>query len=589
MKKQPLKNDPTGTTSPSCPIDRLGSCLLHAPDAIFIADESGRYIEVNGAASRMLGYSREELLSMKVGDLAPESERDNERVKFSQLKEKKTFKSETSLLTKKGKVIPIAIDAVMLPDGTFAAFCKDISPLKTTQKELAESEQFTRILLNTIPLPVFYKDTGLRYIGVNRAFSEFLGNSSEYFKGKTVYDIAPENIAGEYNIKDLDALASEKTLNYQAKVVTRENGVRDAVFYKTMFRDAEGNPGGIIGVMIDVTEQLKTVKNRDLYFNAIQSLDQPMLITEKDGRIIAINRAFSSMYGFDESETIGKKPSILNPGKSTYIGLGYTEDAYNRLFSSMWAALKDPARGAWNDIVINRKKDGSLIWVRLMINTIYDKEGKPEYHIGLPLDVTKTVKEERKSKVQLYRTIASLAELRDNETGNHMRRVGVFAKIIARAKGMPDKYCDDIEIFAPMHDIGKVGILDSILLSENKLSDEEFAVMKTHTTLGYNIVKSIPELEMVAAITLSHHEKFDGSGYPSGLSGERIPLSARITAIVDVYDALRSRRPYKNPVPHAETLDIMRRGRGSHFDPDLFDLFIAAESRFDAVYRELKD
>ena len=170
-----------------------------------------------------------------------------------------------------------------------------------------------------------------------------------------------------------------------------------------------------------------------------------------------------------------------------------------------------------------------------------------------------------------------------------MRRVGLFAKLLARELGMKEKYCNDIEIFAPMHDIGKVGILDSILLAPRKLSPEEFEIMKTHTTLGHNIVKGKAEFEMAAAITLCHHERFDGTGYPNGLSGKHIPQSAQITAISDVYDALRSKRSYKEPWSHEKAIAQIMASSGTHFDPDIVQHFLHLEERFNKIFKELAD
>ncbi len=279
----------------------------------------------------------------------------------------------------------------------------------------------------------------------------------------------------------------------------------------------------------------------------------------------------------------------MNPGKDVYINFGYSEEEYKELFSTMWQAIARPDKGTWEGILINRKKDGSLIWVKLLINAVYDDEHVPVNFIALPVDITSAIQKETMTRVELYQTIAALAELRDNETGNHMRRVGIFAKLLARGYNMPEKYCNDIEIFAPLHDIGKVGILDSLLLTERSLTPEEFNIMKTHTILGYNIVKGKKELEMVAAITIAHHEWYDGSGYPKGLSGFDIPLSARITAIADVYDALRCRRPYKGEWTHEDAVRYIIGKAGVQFDPDLTGIFEGLSGRIGKIYMELKD
>jgi len=190
-------------------------------------------------------------------------------------------------------------------------------------------------------------------------------------------------------------------------------------------------------------------------------------------------------------------------------------------------------------------------------------------------------------------TMASLAETRDNETGNHIIRTQYYVKLLA-AQLQPHPrfahYLDAATIdllfkSAPLHDIGKVGIPDSILLKPGKLTSEEFEVMKTHTTLGKEAIESaesrlgkhVPFLQVAKEIAYSHQEKWDGSGYPQGLAGDAIPISARLMAIADVYDALISRRVYKPPFTHEDSMRIIEEGRGRHFDPDVVDAFIAIQ------------
>ncbi len=201
--------------------------------------------------------------------------------------------------------------------------------------------------------------------------------------------------------------------------------------------------------------------------------------------------------------------------------------------------------------------------------------------------------------------MASLAETRDNETGNHIRRTQNYVRVLAeRLRALPqfaeqltDHYIDGLFKSAPLHDIGKVGIPDSILLKPGKLTEQEFEIMKTHTTLGRDAIEqaegklggSVPFLAIAKEIAYSHQEKFDGSGYPEGLAGQAIPLSARLMAVADVYDALISRRVYKEPMPHAQAVEIMQKGRGSHFDPDVLDAFIELQDQFQQIARQFSD
>jgi putative two-component system response regulator len=169
------------------------------------------------------------------------------------------------------------------------------------------------------------------------------------------------------------------------------------------------------------------------------------------------------------------------------------------------------------------------------------------------------------------------AEFRDNETGMHIVRMGHFSAQIARALGLPESECEMLLMATPMHDIGKVATPDRILLKPGKLDAGEWEIMKQHTIAGYEILKDSQSelLQMAALIALSHHEKFDGSGYPNGVKGEDIPLCGRICAVSDVFDALTSERPYKHAWPVEEAIAEIDRLAGTHFDPELVGAFHA--------------
>ncbi len=201
--------------------------------------------------------------------------------------------------------------------------------------------------------------------------------------------------------------------------------------------------------------------------------------------------------------------------------------------------------------------------------------------------------------------LASLAEIRDNETGNHIRRTQHYVRVLAEHLRQHSRYAAQLSEFdvmmlfksAPLHDIGKVGIPDHILLKPGRLTPEEFSIMQTHTTLGRAAIEraeqqlgvTVDFLHFAKDIAYSHQEKWDGSGYPQGLAGEAIPLSARIMALADVYDALISRRPYKEPMSHQTAYDIICAGRGSYFDPEVVDAFVATQERFREIAARFSD
>ena len=201
--------------------------------------------------------------------------------------------------------------------------------------------------------------------------------------------------------------------------------------------------------------------------------------------------------------------------------------------------------------------------------------------------------------------MGELAEHRDPETGGHIHRTRSFVKVLAESLFEQGKFLDILTPeyiillykSAPLHDIGKVAIRDSILLKPARLTAEEFDEMKKHTVYGEDVInklekmagEQLPYLQCAKEIVGSHHEKYDGSGYPRGLAGDDIPLAGRIMAIADVYDALTTKRPYKRALTHEETMKIMKEGQGSHFDPVVFDTFVDIEQGFNEIAEMNRD
>ncbi len=216
------------------------------------------------------------------------------------------------------------------------------------------------------------------------------------------------------------------------------------------------------------------------------------------------------------------------------------------------------------------------------------------------------------SRREVIYCLARAAELRDNDTGNHVIRVGRYAGIVAKNMGMPENFVSDIELAAQLHDVGKIAVPDSILLKPGKLEPEEYENIQNHVKYGRQIIRPYAANEamvmrrhvvigsqmlqdgsslmrLAASIAQTHHERFDGSGYPIGLAGEDIPIEGRITAVADVYDALSSERPYKTALPREKCFEIMSDGRGTHFDPDVLDAFFRGASEIVTIQVEFMD
>ena len=232
------------------------------------------------------------------------------------------------------------------------------------------------------------------------------------------------------------------------------------------------------------------------------------------------------------------------------------------------------------------------------------------YADDLEFAVRKRTRELDESRKEVIRCLARAAEFRDDETGRHIARVGRYARLIAEQLDFTRDQLETIELAAQLHDLGKIGIPDSILLKSGKLTPEEFELIQKHSSYGKQIIDHLPEndarnlrrhsrigseilsdtsspiLEVASSIALTHHERWDGTGYPLGLEGEDIPLEGRITAVADVFDALSTKRPYKDAFPISKCFEILEDGRGTQFDPKVLDAFFAC--RDDIVHTQIE-
>jgi response regulator RpfG family c-di-GMP phosphodiesterase len=248
----------------------------------------------------------------------------------------------------------------------------------------------------------------------------------------------------------------------------------------------------------------------------------------------------------------------------------------------------------------------SEMWMRLVVICLFMIFGSHvQYTINkrkqAEMNLLDSYRKLHNARMATILGLAKLAEYRDEGTGTHLERIREYAKLIAEEMAKNPKYAgqitpeyiDDIYQSSILHDIGKVGIPDAVLLKPGKLNDEEFDVIKRHTTLGGDAIKAIEAkiegqsfLALGKEIAYNHHEKWDGSGYPRGINGEGIPLAARVVALADVYDALTTKRFYKEAYSHKRSRQIIIDLKGTHFDPEVVDVFLTLEDEFNRIRRE---
>jgi len=237
---------------------------------------------------------------------------------------------------------------------------------------------------------------------------------------------------------------------------------------------------------------------------------------------------------------------------------------------------------------------GKRYYVDTKIYPIIGENDEVKEHLHIMYNVTELValhKELEKTQKEIIYKMGEVGESRSQETGNHVKRVAEYSKLLALLAGLGEKNANLLYYASPMHDIGKVAIPDEILKKPGRLTKEEFDIMKRHSEIGYNILKSSkrPILKAAAIVAYRHHEKWDGSGYPKGLSGKKIHIFGRITAIADVFDALGSDRVYKKAWDLERILELFREEKGRHFDPELVDIFLNNIDKFKRIRDKFKD
>ncbi len=296
-------------------------------------------------------------------------------------------------------------------------------------------------------------------------------------------------------------------------------------------------------------------------------------LAENTPDLILLDLSMPDLSGFDVAERIRSEFAMRHIPVVVLSGMNGTEVLVRALGESA-------------DDFIAKTADPSEIIARVqyhlkrkrVLDQLHDEQVSCNNLISLKSSqLALALKRLKDASLEVIWRLTAASEYRDNETGSHIKRMSHYAAAIARRMGLKPKTVDTLLYAAPMHDIGKIGIPDSILLKTGALDRDEWTIMKRHTTIGANILKgsTIGFVRMGETIALTHHEKWDGSGYPNGVKGRRIPLVGRIVALADVFDALTTRRPYKAAFPVEQATRIIADGSGGHFDPDIVAAFFS--------------
>lgn len=441
-------------------------------------------------------------------------------------------------------------------------------------------------------------DTKGRITYVNEAFETLSGYTAEELIGK------PHNIVRHPDVdpsvfKTLWAtIKSGKMWHGQIKNRKKDGSayVVDASIFPIM--DEKGSIIEYIAIRHDITEleELKELLQKDLQ-DSNQSLEEKMSLiaqyekaieqaasytrTDLEGVITYLNKTHEHLTGYTKEELIGTTHKVMRDPATPA-----------SFYKELWECIQQ--KRIWKGVIKNRNKDGNFIFLDTIIVPIMNKEGEIREYMSIQYDVTELLvlqEEIVETQREVIYKMGEIAEQRSKETGNHVKRVAAYSRLLAIKIGMSEEEADLLYAASPMHDIGKVGIPDSILNKPGKLDDHEWEVMRAHADIGYNILKGSdrPILKAAAIVAQQHHEKWDGSGYPRLLEGENIHIYGRITAIADVFDALGSDRVYKKGWRLEEILELFRKESGKHFDPELIEVFFEHLPEFLEIRDSLSD
>ena len=517
---------------------RSHNIFENAIDPIFIVDADLRYVDVNRKAVELSGFSREELLRRTILDMVPPEQVPQSQAEFDKLQQRGSYeKFEGKLVAKDGRQIDIEVSSsAVIKDGKIVGsydFVRDITDRKQYQNQLEE-----RVRERTAALTEMNR-TLEREVSERRKAEQKIGEQLERQRALSAVESAITssldlsltlNVFIEQVMSQLRADAAAVLLydpELQELTFAAERGFRSNRIKKVTVRAGQSLAGRVIAL--------------------------------RENIIIPDFEQENSRYPMPEGYSFKNAFMVRDEGFRAYVGVPLI--------------VKGQVKGII-EIFHRRPHEPGSEWLEFLEALARQA--------AIAIDNASMFKQLQRSHEEIIHAYDMTIEgwsraldIRDNETYGHSQRVAALTIMTAEVLGITGKDLVNVRRGALLHDIGKLGVPDSILLKPGRLTNEEMAIMKRHTTIAYDILSPIPFLQDALDIPYLHHEKWDGSGYPKGMAGETIPVPSRIFAVIDVWDALRSDRPYRLAWNEERVIEYLTAERGRHFDPTIVDLFIA--------------
>ena len=574
-------------------------------------ETSEQILYANSKLSKILGMTIPEIQNNSWQSYTHPDDLDNDVEDFERLLTGETEQYDhVKRYVIDGKVIWIHLFIAMLHRDAIASKSEYICIIQDITKEVdreqslinserrqRETAMFLEALLNSIPDHIFYKDKQGVYLGCNKAFETASGLSKNTMIGKNDYEIYDQETADAFVSSDQKVLRGAEQIKTEETVIYPNGDKIITETLKTPYYDAEGKPVGLIGISRDITdrkrkeERIEYLSVHDImtglysrmYFDTELYRTDSMQALPYSVIMLDINslKLTNDLFGHSEGDKLiiqtakllekcfvcgivarigGDEFSVLLPG--------IDEEELKNVIANMNRELEE------------EKTKNRQVFVPLSISYGYATKNSAEQTIS---EILKTAEEhmyrrkllEHQSiRSTLLSTIKELLFSKSNETMEHANRMVSLAKNLGEAVGLSEADMDALELMATLHDVGKIGISNYILSKPGYLEDSEWTEIRKHPEIGYRIALTIPELQGIAGYILCHHERWDGGGYPQGLSGQEIPYISRLISVVDAYDAMTQDRPYRKAISREEACKELLLNAGTQFDPDIVNRMI---------------
>ena len=447
--------------------------------------------------------------------------------------------------------------------------------IEAVEETFRYGQDMLQTIVDSSRAVVYLKDLEGRYQIINRQWAELFGVTKESVVGKTDYDVFPVEIADGFRANDVKVLAGRRTVELE-ELAPHPDGLHTYLSIKAPLIGADGAPYAICGISTDITERKRMEEalrlSEQQFRGAFDASTIGMGLLDPEGEWLQVNPALCEIVGYHDEELLGTTiQNLVHPDD-----LGIAEGLMGKLLADEIGAFQTEQRFV--------HRDGKLLWLRLSVSLVRNLAGRSLHFVVQVEDITPRRRAEDlagtlHSELQdaYDATIAGWAralDLRDHETEGHSQRVTELTIRLARSMGVAERDLIQIRRGALLHDIGKMGVPDAILLKPGPLTAEEWPIMCRHPDLAVAMLEPIAFLRQALDIPHCHHERWDGTGYPRGLAGEEIPLAARIFAVVDIWDALTHDRPYRAALSEDATRAHLRGITGTHLDPTVVAAFL---------------